>query len=89
MRKIGGRVHDVLALARSSGKLPIDVAEERRRHGSDGPSVSRPEERGVPTPPTVPDTLTTTTATRPVRLDDKYAATSGASCCPGSRRWSA
>ena len=48
-----------------------------RRHGSDGPSVSRPEERGVPTPPTVPDTLTTTTATRPVRLDDKYAATSG------------
>jgi indolepyruvate ferredoxin oxidoreductase len=31
----------------------------------------------VPTPPTVPDTLTTTTATRPVRLDDKYAATSG------------
>ncbi|HEY5246167.1 MAG TPA: hypothetical protein VIJ60_10910, partial [Acidimicrobiales bacterium] len=31
----------------------------------------------MPTPPTVPDTLTTTTATRPVRLDDKYAATSG------------
>ncbi len=29
VRKIGGRVHDVLALARSSGKLPIDVAEER------------------------------------------------------------
>ncbi|HEY5246168.1 MAG TPA: hypothetical protein VIJ60_10915 [Acidimicrobiales bacterium] len=29
VRKIGGRVHDVLALARSSGELPIDVAEER------------------------------------------------------------
>jgi leucine dehydrogenase len=29
VRKIGGRVHDVLALARASGKLPIDVAEER------------------------------------------------------------
>ncbi|HEY1734918.1 MAG TPA: hypothetical protein VGG23_10750 [Acidimicrobiales bacterium] len=29
MWKIGGRAHDVLALARSSGKLPIDVAEGR------------------------------------------------------------
>ena len=38
----------------------------RRRHGPDGPSVSRPEECGVPTPPTVTDTLTTT-ATRPHR----------------------
>jgi hypothetical protein len=28
VRKIGGRVHDVLALARSSGKRPVDVAEE-------------------------------------------------------------
>ncbi|HEX4082533.1 MAG TPA: hypothetical protein VHX40_06165 [Acidimicrobiales bacterium] len=27
MQKIGGRVYDVLAVARSSGKLPIDVAE--------------------------------------------------------------
>ena len=29
VRKIGGRVHDVLALARSSGERPVDVAEER------------------------------------------------------------
>jgi hypothetical protein len=29
VQKIGGRVHDVLALAGSSGERPVDVAEEQ------------------------------------------------------------